>query len=270
MTSVYAEVSSAGMARVYLGRLPFRARESDIERFFQGYGRITDIAMKRGFAFIEFESKRDAEDAVDELNGRSILGDRRYVQGCSWRLLKVARMEVTFTAIDHVLVLVTADVAAALVLEAVIAADAAAAEGEDVAVRAVAVLRRKDRVDAVTRAVLAAADLQIRSVAQDVAALRNATSVPRTALPRRPQAEVHPRKKREAQVDLLLLNQSESNLHRKERAEAPHLKMTRGTLRSVHRRRRLGELEVLLGKALIAVSPLVVTSREVLALPKKR
>ncbi|KHJ96789.1 hypothetical protein OESDEN_03245 [Oesophagostomum dentatum] len=64
------------MARVYLGRLPFRARESDIERFFQGYGRITDIAMKRGFAFIEFESRRDAEDAVDELNGRSILGDR--------------------------------------------------------------------------------------------------------------------------------------------------------------------------------------------------
>ncbi|PIO54266.1 hypothetical protein TELCIR_24375, partial [Teladorsagia circumcincta] len=43
--------------------------------FFQGYGKITDIAMKRGFAFIEFESKRDAEDAVDELNGRSILGD---------------------------------------------------------------------------------------------------------------------------------------------------------------------------------------------------
>ncbi|CAJ0606754.1 unnamed protein product [Cylicocyclus nassatus] len=74
------EAVVAGMARVYLGRLPFRARESDIERFFQGYGRITDIAMKRGFAFIEFESKRDAEDAVDELNGRSILGDRVLVE----------------------------------------------------------------------------------------------------------------------------------------------------------------------------------------------
>ncbi len=39
-------------ARVFLGRLPYRIRESDIERFFKGYGRIRDVNVKTGFAFI--------------------------------------------------------------------------------------------------------------------------------------------------------------------------------------------------------------------------
>jgi RNA recognition motif-containing protein len=39
-------------ARVFLGRLPYRIRESDIERFFKGYGRIRDINVKTGFAFV--------------------------------------------------------------------------------------------------------------------------------------------------------------------------------------------------------------------------
>ena len=39
-------------ARVFLGRLPDRIRESDIERFFKGYGRIRDINVKKNFAFV--------------------------------------------------------------------------------------------------------------------------------------------------------------------------------------------------------------------------
>lgn len=65
-------------SRVYVGRLSYRAHERDIERFFRGYGRITEILLKNGYAFVEFSDRRDAEDAVHDLNGRSLLGDRSF------------------------------------------------------------------------------------------------------------------------------------------------------------------------------------------------
>uniref|UniRef100_A0A0R3S3C8 RRM domain-containing protein n=1 Tax=Elaeophora elaphi TaxID=1147741 RepID=A0A0R3S3C8_9BILA len=72
-------------SRVYVGRLSYRAHERDIERFFRGYGRITEILLKNGYAFVEFSDRRDAEDAVHDLNGRSLLGDRVIVQNAKSR-----------------------------------------------------------------------------------------------------------------------------------------------------------------------------------------
>ena len=68
--------------------LPFR--EKDLDRFFKGYGRKTDVLIKQvktnskhiftvvlqGFGFVEFEDYRDADDAVYELNGKDLLGER--------------------------------------------------------------------------------------------------------------------------------------------------------------------------------------------------
>ncbi|ESO12989.1 hypothetical protein HELRODRAFT_62111 [Helobdella robusta] len=62
--------------RVYLGRLPATVRQRDIERFFEGYGKVHDIVLKNGFGFLEFEDGRDAEEAVNDLNGKSLLGER--------------------------------------------------------------------------------------------------------------------------------------------------------------------------------------------------
>ncbi len=39
-------------SRVYIGRLPYQAREKDVERFFRGFGRIRDINLKNGFGFV--------------------------------------------------------------------------------------------------------------------------------------------------------------------------------------------------------------------------
>uniref|UniRef100_F1KYU8 Serine/arginine-rich splicing factor 4 n=1 Tax=Ascaris suum TaxID=6253 RepID=F1KYU8_ASCSU len=67
-------------ARVYVGRLSFRAQERDVERFFRGYGHISEVLMKNGYAFVEFTDYRDADDAVRDLNGRSLFGDRVIVE----------------------------------------------------------------------------------------------------------------------------------------------------------------------------------------------
>uniref|UniRef100_U5EY87 Putative 52k active chromatin boundary protein n=1 Tax=Corethrella appendiculata TaxID=1370023 RepID=U5EY87_9DIPT len=67
-------------SRVYVGGLPYGVRERDLERFFKGYGRTRDILIKNGYGFVEFEDYRDADDAVYELNGKELLGERVTVE----------------------------------------------------------------------------------------------------------------------------------------------------------------------------------------------
>lgn len=40
------------MSRVYIGRLSYRAREKDVERFFKGYGKILEVDLKNGYGEI--------------------------------------------------------------------------------------------------------------------------------------------------------------------------------------------------------------------------
>ncbi|KAF5380807.1 hypothetical protein D9615_004114 [Tricholomella constricta] len=44
--------------RLYLGRLPTDARSEDVNKFFEGYGRIVDCRVMTGFGFVEFESSK--------------------------------------------------------------------------------------------------------------------------------------------------------------------------------------------------------------------
>ncbi|XP_063380806.1 serine-arginine protein 55 isoform X5 [Cydia fagiglandana] len=67
-------------SRVYVGGLPFGVRDRDLEKFFKGFGRIRDILIKNGYGFVEFEDYRDADDAVYELNGKDLLGERVVVE----------------------------------------------------------------------------------------------------------------------------------------------------------------------------------------------
>ncbi|PIK56810.1 putative serine/arginine-rich splicing factor 1B isoform X2 [Apostichopus japonicus] len=62
--------------RVYVGNLPPDIREKDLTDLFYSYGNISHIELKRNqhsagtpFAFVEFENKRDAEDAKFGRNG---------------------------------------------------------------------------------------------------------------------------------------------------------------------------------------------------------
>jgi arginine/serine-rich splicing factor 4/5/6 len=62
--------------RVYVGRLSSQARQSDVEKFFRGFGSIREVLMKRGYCFVEFDSSKDAEEAVHDMNGKTICGDK--------------------------------------------------------------------------------------------------------------------------------------------------------------------------------------------------
>jgi arginine/serine-rich splicing factor 4/5/6 len=68
------------MSRVYVGNLPTRVNERDLEHFFKGFGKIRDVMLKNGFGFVEFDDSRDAEDAVYEQNGRELCGHRVVVE----------------------------------------------------------------------------------------------------------------------------------------------------------------------------------------------
>ena len=65
--------------KIYIGGLPDDANKFDVEDAFARIGRVTDVWVARsppGFAFLEMEDKRDAEDACRELDGTRICGNR--------------------------------------------------------------------------------------------------------------------------------------------------------------------------------------------------
>ncbi|XP_060858325.1 serine-arginine protein 55-like [Metopolophium dirhodum] len=66
--------------RVFVGGLSHCISERDLSRFFQKIGRVKDIAMKNGYAFVEFHNYRDVDDAVYELNGCQLNGKRVTVE----------------------------------------------------------------------------------------------------------------------------------------------------------------------------------------------
>ncbi|XP_043913448.1 serine/arginine-rich splicing factor 7 [Protopterus annectens] len=72
-----------GEAKVYVGNLGTGAGKGELERAFGYYGPLRTVWIARnppGFAFVEFEDARDAEDAVRGLDGKSICGSRVRVE----------------------------------------------------------------------------------------------------------------------------------------------------------------------------------------------
>lgn len=70
-------------AKVYVGDLGSNADKQEIEDAFSYYGPLRSVWVARnppGFAFVEFEDARDAEDSVRGLDGRTICGRRARVE----------------------------------------------------------------------------------------------------------------------------------------------------------------------------------------------
>ncbi|KAJ1083294.1 hypothetical protein NDU88_003453 [Pleurodeles waltl] len=62
--------------KVYVGNLGAGADKGEVARAFSYYGPLTSVWIARnppGFAFVEFEDPRDAEDAVHGLDGKKVI-----------------------------------------------------------------------------------------------------------------------------------------------------------------------------------------------------
>ncbi|KAF9925995.1 serine arginine-rich splicing factor [Linnemannia zychae] len=66
--------------RVYLGHLSRDTSDRDIERLFKNYGNISGVKLKNGYAFVEFDNARDADDVVHDFHGKDFLGERLVVE----------------------------------------------------------------------------------------------------------------------------------------------------------------------------------------------
>lgn len=70
------------MHSLRVGNLPFSAMADDLMPLFEKYGDVGDVYLpkerdtgrSRGFAFVRYHEKRDAEDAIDALDGRQYDG----------------------------------------------------------------------------------------------------------------------------------------------------------------------------------------------------
>ncbi|KAK1274647.1 Serine/arginine-rich splicing factor RSZ21 [Acorus gramineus] len=62
------------MARVYVGNLDPRVSERELEDEFRAYGVLRSVWVARrppGYAFVEFDDRRDAMDAIRSLDGKN-------------------------------------------------------------------------------------------------------------------------------------------------------------------------------------------------------
>ncbi|KAM6947796.1 serine/arginine-rich splicing factor 3a isoform 2-T2 [Lycodopsis pacificus] len=69
--------------KVYVGNLGNNGNKTELESAFGYYGPLRSVWVARnppGFAFVEFEDPRDANDAVKELDGRHMCGCRVRVE----------------------------------------------------------------------------------------------------------------------------------------------------------------------------------------------
>ncbi len=69
--------------QIFVAKLTPSVREKDLDYEFRRFGTIKNIQLKRGFAFIEYEDYKDAEDAVKDMDGRRFEGQRIVVQSAS-------------------------------------------------------------------------------------------------------------------------------------------------------------------------------------------
>ena len=52
---------SSHSAKIYINKLPNDIKESEIKDEFREFGKIRDIIIKRGYAFLEYEDASDAD-----------------------------------------------------------------------------------------------------------------------------------------------------------------------------------------------------------------
>ncbi|KQB42924.1 RNA-binding protein [Flavobacterium sp. L1I52] len=67
---------------IFVGSLPFSIEEADLRESFEAYGTVDSVKVitdkftgrSKGFGFVEMPVDAEAQKAIDELNGATVLG----------------------------------------------------------------------------------------------------------------------------------------------------------------------------------------------------
>jgi len=67
---------------IYVGNLSFDASEEDLQKLFSGFGQVSSVTIvrdkysgqPRGFGFLEMPEGSEAQAAIENLNGKELLG----------------------------------------------------------------------------------------------------------------------------------------------------------------------------------------------------
>jgi len=67
---------------IYVGNLPHKATEDEVRQAFAEFGQVTEVRLitdkfsgeSKGFGFVEMPSKAEAEKAIQEMNGKDLMG----------------------------------------------------------------------------------------------------------------------------------------------------------------------------------------------------
>lgn len=68
--------------RLYVGNLPFNTTENELQELFSQAGAVQEVMLmqdkftgkSRGFAFVTMTSEQDAQNAISQINGKTIDG----------------------------------------------------------------------------------------------------------------------------------------------------------------------------------------------------
>jgi RNA recognition motif-containing protein len=68
--------------RLYVGNLPFNTTENEVQELFSQAGAVQEVMLmqdkftgkSRGFAFVTMASDQDAQNAISQINGKTIDG----------------------------------------------------------------------------------------------------------------------------------------------------------------------------------------------------
>ena len=66
--------------QIFLAKIPQSVTEQDLEHEFKSFGHIKELKLKTGYAFIEYDDYRDAQEAIKKKDGFKLNGARIVVQ----------------------------------------------------------------------------------------------------------------------------------------------------------------------------------------------
>jgi len=69
-------MSGGSYYTIWMGDLPPETRREHVIKFFDGYGTLGGVRLMNNFGFVDFKHKRDAKEAVKDLNGEKLKGSR--------------------------------------------------------------------------------------------------------------------------------------------------------------------------------------------------